>query len=146
MADGRLVGCAALAVDPDVGEVGGGGGVDDLLAGIVDVGQPGPVGAEPNHVEMSLDQLGRFRSSPRLAGYRTPLGGLFLTGAGTHPGGESRGCPAATPPLWSWRRSAPGDGCPAGGSAAGSRWSATPPARPCPAALRLNPRDPATGR
>ena len=42
---------------------------------------------------MSLDQLGSFRPSPSLAGYRTPVGGLFLTGAGTHPGGGVTGLP-----------------------------------------------------
>jgi beta-carotene ketolase (CrtO type) len=49
--------------------------------------------ANPNHVEMSLDQLLSFRPSPSLAGYRTPIGGLFLTGAGTHPGGGVTGLP-----------------------------------------------------
>jgi len=49
--------------------------------------------ANPNHVEMSLDQLLAFRPSPSLSGYRTPIGGLFLTGAGTHPGGGVTGIP-----------------------------------------------------
>jgi len=49
--------------------------------------------ANPNHVEMSLDQLLSFRPSPSLSGYRTPVGGLFLTGAGTHPGGGVTGRP-----------------------------------------------------
>jgi beta-carotene ketolase (CrtO type) len=49
--------------------------------------------ANPNHVEMSLDQLLSFRPSPSLSGYRTPIGGLFLTGAGTHPGGGVTGRP-----------------------------------------------------
>jgi beta-carotene ketolase (CrtO type) len=49
--------------------------------------------ANPNHVEMSLDQLLSFRPSPSLSGYRTPIGGLFLTGAGTHPGGGVTGAP-----------------------------------------------------
>ncbi len=39
------------------------------------------------HLEMSLDQMFSFRPAPGLAGYRTPLPGLFLTGASTHPGG-----------------------------------------------------------
>ena len=47
----------------------------------------------PHHVEMSLDQLLSFRPSPSLSGYRTPVGGLFLTGAGTHPGGGVTGRP-----------------------------------------------------
>lgn len=39
------------------------------------------------HLEMSLDQMFSFRPSPALSGYRTPIRGLFLTGASTHPGG-----------------------------------------------------------
>jgi beta-carotene ketolase (CrtO type) len=57
------------------------------------VARHGSPHANPNHVEMSLDQLLSFRPSPSLAGYRTPIGGLFLTGAGTHPGGGVTGLP-----------------------------------------------------
>ncbi len=39
------------------------------------------------HVEMSLDQMFFFRPLPELAGYRTPVKWLYLTGASTHPGG-----------------------------------------------------------
>jgi phytoene desaturase len=39
------------------------------------------------HVEMSFDQMFFFRPLPELAGYRTPIRGLYLTGASTHPGG-----------------------------------------------------------
>jgi phytoene dehydrogenase-like protein len=39
------------------------------------------------HVEMSFDQMFMFRPLPELSQYRTPLGGLYLTGASTHPGG-----------------------------------------------------------
>ena len=39
------------------------------------------------HVEMALDQMFAWRPLPELAGYRTPLRGLYLTGASTHPGG-----------------------------------------------------------
>ncbi|MDQ3555960.1 MAG: NAD(P)/FAD-dependent oxidoreductase, partial [Gemmatimonadota bacterium] len=39
------------------------------------------------HLEMSLDQMFMFRPLPELSGYRTPIPGLFLTGASTHPGG-----------------------------------------------------------
>ncbi len=39
------------------------------------------------HVEMSLDQMFFFRPLPEMASYRTPLAGLYLTGASTHPGG-----------------------------------------------------------
>jgi phytoene dehydrogenase-like protein len=37
--------------------------------------------------EQSLDQMGFMRPSPRLARYATPVRGLYLCGAGTHPGG-----------------------------------------------------------
>jgi phytoene dehydrogenase-like protein len=39
------------------------------------------------HVEMGLDAMFAYRPLPELAGYRTPVRGLFLTGASTHPGG-----------------------------------------------------------
>ncbi len=39
------------------------------------------------HIEMSFDQMFFFRPLPELAGYRTPIKGLYLTGASTHPGG-----------------------------------------------------------
>jgi phytoene dehydrogenase-like protein len=39
------------------------------------------------HVEMALDQMFAWRPTPELSAYRTPLRGLYLTGASTHPGG-----------------------------------------------------------
>jgi len=39
------------------------------------------------HVEMSIDQMFAFRPLPELSTYRTPIPGLYLTGASTHPGG-----------------------------------------------------------
>jgi phytoene dehydrogenase-like protein len=39
------------------------------------------------HVEMGLDSMFLYRPLPELAGYRTPVRGLYLTGASTHPGG-----------------------------------------------------------
>jgi phytoene dehydrogenase-like protein len=36
---------------------------------------------------MSLHQLFAFRPVPGFAGYRMPIGGLFLCGAAAHPGG-----------------------------------------------------------
>jgi phytoene dehydrogenase-like protein len=39
------------------------------------------------HVEMSFDQMFFFRPLPDLSNYRTPIRGLYLTGASTHPGG-----------------------------------------------------------
>jgi beta-carotene ketolase (CrtO type) len=58
------------------------------------VARTGNPHANPNHIEMSVDQLLGFRPSPSLAHYRTPVGALFLTGAGTHPGGGLTGIPA----------------------------------------------------
>jgi phytoene dehydrogenase-like protein len=42
--------------------------------------------------EPGLDQMAFMRPSPRLAQYATPVGGLYLCGAGTHPGGGVTGC------------------------------------------------------
>ena len=39
------------------------------------------------HVEMGLDAMFSLRPLPELAGYRTPVPRLYLTGASTHPGG-----------------------------------------------------------
>jgi phytoene dehydrogenase-like protein len=39
------------------------------------------------HLEMTLDQMFMFRPLPELSTYKTPLPGLYLTGASTHPGG-----------------------------------------------------------
>jgi len=39
------------------------------------------------HLEMSIDQMFCLRPLPELSGYRTPVEGLFLTGASMHPGG-----------------------------------------------------------
>ncbi len=40
------------------------------------------------HVEMSFDQMFCFRPLPELSAYKVPqIGGLYLTGASTHPGG-----------------------------------------------------------
>jgi beta-carotene ketolase (CrtO type) len=45
------------------------------------------------HIDMSLEQMIFFRPLPELANYKTPIKGLFLTGAGTHPGGSISGMP-----------------------------------------------------
>lgn len=39
------------------------------------------------HLEMGLDQMFALRPLPELSGYRTPIKGLYLCGASTHPGG-----------------------------------------------------------
>jgi phytoene dehydrogenase-like protein len=46
-----------------------------------------------HHGEMSLDQLFAFRLFIGAAQYRTPVKGLYLCGAGTHPGGGITGAP-----------------------------------------------------
>jgi beta-carotene ketolase (CrtO type) len=45
------------------------------------------------HLDMTLEQMLCFRPLPELANYKTPIENLFLTGAGTHPGGSISGLP-----------------------------------------------------
>jgi phytoene dehydrogenase-like protein len=45
------------------------------------------------HGDLSLEQLFFMRPVPGYANYRTPIGGLYLCGAGTHPGGGVTGAP-----------------------------------------------------
>lgn len=51
----------------------------------------GATSGNPNHVDMTIDQMLDMRPSPSLSGYRTPVAGLYLTGSGTHPGGGITG-------------------------------------------------------
>jgi phytoene dehydrogenase-like protein len=53
----------------------------------------GLTGGHIHHGEMSLDQLFAFRPFIGAAQYRTPVKGLYLCGAGTHPGGGVTGAP-----------------------------------------------------
>jgi phytoene dehydrogenase-like protein len=48
-------------------------------------------GGHPLHGEMSFDQLFTLRPVRGCADYRTPVSGLYLCGAGTHPGGGVTG-------------------------------------------------------
>lgn len=41
---------------------------------------------QPHHAELSLDQALWMRPLPELAGYKTPVAGLWLCGAAMHPG------------------------------------------------------------
>ena len=50
-------------------------------------------GGQIHHGEMALDQLFAFRPLIGWARYRTPIRGLYLCGAGTHPGGGVTGGP-----------------------------------------------------
>jgi beta-carotene ketolase (CrtO type) len=47
----------------------------------------------PNHLDMTIDQLFSLRPAPGFSRYRTPIAGLYLSGAGTHPGGGVHGMP-----------------------------------------------------
>jgi phytoene dehydrogenase-like protein len=52
-------------------------------------------GGHIHHGEQSLDQFFAFRPILGWAQYRTPIKGLYLCGAGTHPGGGVTGGPGA---------------------------------------------------
>jgi beta-carotene ketolase (CrtO type) len=45
------------------------------------------------HLDMTLDQMIFLRPLPEIANYKTPIQNLYLTGAGTHPGGSISGMP-----------------------------------------------------
>lgn len=45
------------------------------------------------HVDLALDQLLYMRPIPGWFKYETPIGGLYLCGAGVHPGGAGTGLP-----------------------------------------------------
>jgi phytoene dehydrogenase-like protein len=51
----------------------------------------GLTGGHIHHGEMALDQMYAMRPIPSCAQYRTPIEGLYLCGAGTHPGGGITG-------------------------------------------------------
>jgi phytoene dehydrogenase-like protein len=53
----------------------------------------GLTGGNIFHGEMELDQLFFMRPVAGWAQYRTPIPGLYLCGAGTHPGGGVMGAP-----------------------------------------------------
>jgi phytoene dehydrogenase-like protein len=67
----------------------------------------GLTGGDIFHGEMTPDRLFFLRPIPGWARYRTPVAGLYLCGAGTHPGGGVMGAPgfnAAREILTDWRR------------------------------------------
>ena len=51
--------------------------------------------SEYDLLQQSLDQFFTFRPLIGWAQYRTPIKGLYLCGAGTHPGGGVTGRPGA---------------------------------------------------
>jgi phytoene dehydrogenase-like protein len=50
-------------------------------------------GGHWHHAELSFDQYFMLRPVPGAAQYRTPVAGVFLCGAGSHPGGGVTGAP-----------------------------------------------------
>ena len=56
---------------------------------------PSLVGGDLGGGSLALDQLLLFRPAPRLARYRTPLRGLYVASASTHPGPGVHGVPGA---------------------------------------------------
>ena len=60
------------------------------------------------HLDINPQQMLTLRPSRQLSRYRTPVDGLYLCGAGTHPGGEVTGAPghnAARAVLQDWEAS-----------------------------------------
>ena len=51
----------------------------------------GTYGGHWHHAELSLHQFMMLRPVPKSAQYRTPVDGLYLCGAGCHPGGGVMG-------------------------------------------------------
>jgi phytoene dehydrogenase-like protein len=45
------------------------------------------------HVDWDISRTGPLRPAPGLGGYQTPVPGLYLGGAGAHPGGAVTGLP-----------------------------------------------------
>ena len=98
------------------------GAVDDIAPGFasmvehVEVLTPrdledrfGLLGGSIAQGELAPDQLFSFRPIPNYGDYRTPIQGLYLCGAGTHPGGGVMGIPgrnASTVVLKDARRAA----------------------------------------
>jgi phytoene dehydrogenase-like protein len=88
------------------------------------------------HVDVSLTRVGPLRPALGLGGYRLPLGGAYMTGAGTHPGPSVSGIPGqqAARTILRDRRSGTGR----------ARWrpgAARQPAPPPPAAVSEPPRE-----
>jgi phytoene dehydrogenase-like protein len=53
----------------------------------------GASGGHPMHAEVALDQFYAWRPLHGFGRYRMPLRGLYLAGAGAHPGGGVTGLP-----------------------------------------------------
>jgi phytoene dehydrogenase-like protein len=55
--------------------------------------QYGVTGGHWHHTEVALDQMLMMRPTYEAAQYTTPVPGLFICGAGAHPGGDLTGAP-----------------------------------------------------
>jgi hypothetical protein len=55
----------------------------------------GATGGHAMHVNEGFDQFAQWRPLYGIGRYETPIDGLFLSGAGTHPGGGVTGAPGA---------------------------------------------------
>ena len=53
----------------------------------------GMIGGNWHHGELSVEQMLFLRPTPAVAQYSTPINGLWLAGAGSHPGGGISGAP-----------------------------------------------------
>jgi len=68
--------------------------IHDMLLTPVDIeARFGSVGGNIFHLDMLPDQLLTNRPIPGMSRYRTPIRGLYLCGADTHPGGGVTGAP-----------------------------------------------------
>ncbi len=56
----------------------------------------GLLGGHPMHLDITLDQVGPFRPLAELADQRSPIAGLYLSGAGTFPTGGVSAVPGRT--------------------------------------------------
>jgi len=74
-------------------------GIDDLEIGRqvltnADIGERvHATGGNITHVDMAIGRAAAGRPARGFGGFRTPVPGLFLSGAGTHPGGGITGAP-----------------------------------------------------
>ena len=50
-------------------------------------------GGHPMHLDIAINQLGPFRPTRKLGRWRTPIEGLYISGAGTNPTGGIAGTP-----------------------------------------------------
>ncbi len=53
----------------------------------------GLIGGDLQHIGVTFDQMFLLRPGLRMSAYRTPIDGLYITGASTHPGGGITGMP-----------------------------------------------------